>query len=266
MVTGRNGTTRTGSIKVLFLGQCLQYGYDGLSRYETFPNHAAMILKAQFPALRLKFDLKYLHHPTGLKALLKHRLLVTKPNIVLISLPAMFAATSWRVNMIYQIAPEIIDTARSFKKSVEARAKGASASFSAVGQVFDKAFAVQPPLSLDEYERLVEEALLDCGQITSCRFVLMGPGRFNEDTSEDYPIHSPELWSSVNQMILRLGQRRNVAVVNTQETLTDHGGEVFITNNHRFSRVGHEVVGREVANVLASQIAILNLRSRDARA
>lgn len=107
MVTGRNGTTRTGSIKVLFLGQCLQYGYDGLRRYETFPNQAAMILKAQFPALRLKFDLKYLHHPTGLKALLKHRLLVTKPDIALISFPAMFAATSWRVNMIYQIAPEM---------------------------------------------------------------------------------------------------------------------------------------------------------------
>ena len=108
--------------------------------------------------------------------------------------------------------------------------------------------------------------MMHCGQITSCRFVLMGPGRFNEDTNEDYAIHSPALWSSVNQMILRLGQRRNVPVVNTQEMLTDHSGEVFITNNHRFSRVGHEVVGREVANVLASQIAILNLRTRDARA
>jgi len=266
VVTGRNGTTRTGSIKVLFLGQCLQYGYEGLRRYETFPNHAAMILKAQFPALSLKFDLKYLHHPTGLKALLKQRLLVTKPDIVLISLPAMFAATSWRVNMIYQIAPEIVDTARSFRKSVEARAKGASAYFARLGKVFDKAFVVQPPLGLEEYERLVEEALLDCGRITSCRFVLMGPGRFNEDTNEVYPVHNPELWSSVNQMILRLGQRRNVAVVNTQEALNDHSGEVFTANNHRFSRTGHEVVGREVANVLASQIAILNLTSRDAGA
>jgi hypothetical protein len=265
LVTRRNGTKRTGSIKVLFLGQCLQYGYDGLSRYETFPNHAAMILKAQFPALRIKFDLKYLYHPTGLKAILKHRLLVTNPDIVLISLPAMFAATSWRVNMIYRIAPEIVDTARSFRKSVEARAKGASASFARAGKVFDKAFVMQPPLSIDEYERLVDEALLSCGQIT-CRFVLMGPGRFNEDTNEDYAIHNPELWASVNRMILRLGQRRNVAVVNTQAALTDHGSEVFITNNHRFSPVGHEVVGREVANVLASQIAILNLRSRDARA
>jgi hypothetical protein len=47
--------------------------------------------------------------------------------------------------------------------------------------------------------------------------------------------------------------------------LEEHGGEVFIANNHRFSQLGHEVVGREVANVLGSQLAILNLRGRDAR-
>ncbi|MEK6405697.1 MAG: hypothetical protein AABN34_01900 [Acidobacteriota bacterium] len=253
-------------LKILFLGQCLQYGYEGLTRYETFPNHAAMILRAQFPSLDLKFELKYLHHPTGLKAILKHRLLLTKPDIALISLPAMFAATTWRVNLIYQIAPEVVDTARSFKRSVEARAKGASASFAAMGKLFDKAYAVQPPLGLDHYEQLVEEALMSCSQTASCRFVLMGPGRFNDDTCEDYPIHSPELWSSVNQMILRLGQRWSIPVVNTQELLTGHGGEVFINNNHRFSRFGHEVVGREVATVLASQIAILNLEGAGARA
>lgn len=252
-------------LKVLFLGQCLQYGYAGISRYETFPNHAAMILRAQFPTLDLKFDLKYLHHPTGLKAILKHRLLLTKPDIALISLPALFAATTWRVNLIYQIAPEIVDTARAFRINVKARAKGA-ASFTATGKLFDKLFALQPPLGLDHYEQLIEEALVYCSQIASCRFVLMGPGRFNDDTNEDYAIHSPELWSSVNQMILRLGQRTNVPVVNTQEVLTRHGSEVFINNNHRFSRFGHEVVGREVANVLASQIAILNLEGAGARA
>jgi hypothetical protein len=252
-------------LNILFLGQCLQYGYEGLSRYDTFPYHAATILKAQFPGLRLKFDFKFFHHPTGLKAILKHRLVATKPDVALISLPAMFAATSWRVNMIYQIAPEIVDAARSFKRSVEARAKGASAHFAAAGKLFDSAFAVQPPIGLDEYERLIEEALAYCDRTTSCRLVLMGPGRFNEDTNEDYAIHSPELWSSVNNMILRVGARRNVPVVNAQDALAEHGGEVFIANNHRFSQLGHEVVGREVANVLGSQLAILNLKGRDVR-
>ena len=241
-------------LKILFLGQCLQYGYQGLSRYETFPNHAATILKAQFPALTLRVDFKYLHHPTGLKAILTHRLL-TKPDIAVISLPAMFAAAYWRVNMIYQIAPEIVDTARSFKRRLEA--KGASAPLAAAGKLLERAYVLQPPISLAEYERVVEEALLKCGRTTSCRFVLMGPGRFNEDTSEEYPVHSPELWSSVNQMIMRLAARQNLPFINVQEMLGEHSGEVFITQNHRFSSFGHEVVGREVANVVAPQIAAL---------
>lgn len=248
-------------LNILFLGQCLQYGYEGLSRYDTFPNYAATILKAQFPTLRLKFDFKFLHHPTTLKAVLKHRLFVTKPDVALISLPAMFAATSWRVNMLYQIAPEIVDTARLFRRSVVSRSKGASVHFAAAGKLLDRAFTVQPPIDLDEYERLVEEALSYCDRTTSCRVVLMGPGRFNVDTNEDYAIHSPELWSSVNNMVLRVAARRDVPVVNAQDALAEHGGEVFIANNHRFSQLGHEVVGREVANVLASQLAILNLRA-----
>lgn len=252
--------------KILFLGQCLQYGYDGLSRYDTYPNHAATILKAQFPDLRLKFDFKYLHHPTGLKALLKHSLSVTKPDVALVSLPAMFAATSWRVNRIYQIAPEIVDTARSFRRSVEAKARGASAHFVAAARLFDKAFTVQPPIDLDQYERLIEEAVAYCKRTSSCRLILVGPGRFNEDTKEDYAIHSPELWSSVNSMILRVAARTGVPVVNAQDALAAHGSEVFIAHNHRFSQFGHRVVGQEVANVLASQLVMLNLGSRDARA
>lgn len=250
---------------ILFLGQCLQYGYEGLSRYDTFPNHAATVLKAQFPNLRLKFDFKYLHHPTGLKAILKHRLSVTRPDVVLVSLPAMFAATSWRVNRIYQMAPEIVDTARSFRRSLEARAGGASAHFMAAVRLFDKAYTVQPPIDLDQYERLVEEAVAYCKRTSSCRLVLMGPGRFNEDTNEDYAIHSPELWSSVNSMILGVAARTGVAVVNAQDALAAHGSEVFIAHNHRFSQLGHRVVGQEVANVLASQLVVLNLRGAEAR-
>ena len=251
--------------KILFLGQCLQYGYEGLSRYETYPNHAATILKAQFPNLSIKFHFKYLHHPTGLNAILKDRLPLTKPDIALVSLPAMFAATSWRVNRIYQIAPEIVDTARAFRRSVEARAKGASAQFVAAGKLFDKAFTVQPPIDLVHYERLIEEAVLYCNRNSPCRLILMGPGRFNEDTNEDYAIHSPELWSSVNSMILRVAARMDVPVVDAQGALAEHGSEVFIAHNHRFSQLGHRVVGQEVANVLASQLAILNLRGRGAR-
>jgi hypothetical protein len=74
------------------------------------------------------------------------------------------------------------------------------------------------------------------------------------------------LWSSVNQMILRVAQRRGLPVINAQEALSEHGGEVFITSNHRYSRVGHEVVGREVARVLAPEIRILSLEGKVAKA
>lgn len=112
------------AIKVLFLGQCLQYGYEGVNSYATFPNLAASILRAQFPDLRFEFDLRYLYHPIGLKAILRHLLSATRPNIAVISLPAMFAATCWRVNLVYQIARELVDTAWTFMRKIEAKVRG----------------------------------------------------------------------------------------------------------------------------------------------
>jgi hypothetical protein len=254
---GLNGSHKT--IKILFLGQCIQYGYEGVRRYSTYPNVAASILTAQFPGFTLKFDFKYLHHPTGLKAILQHRLLLSKPDIAVITLPAMFASTHWRVNMIYQIAPEIVDTARTFMRKVEAKVKGVDTLAMGRHTLIDKTFAVKPPLTLDEYERLVEDATRQAKRTSSCRMIFLGPGRFNDDTIEDYVVHSPELWESVNQIVLRLGARLDVPVIDMQGALSQYGGEVFIPNNHRFSEFGHEIVGREVAIVLASQIRKLAL-------
>lgn len=246
-------------VRILFLGQCIQYGYEGVHRYATYPNVAASILAAQFPSFRFKFDFKYLHHPTGLKAILQHRLPLTCPDLTVITLPAMFAATHWRVNLIYRIAPELVDTARAFMRQIEARVKGVDQTALGRHTIIDKTFSVQPPLTLDRYERLVEAALSYARHISSRRIILMGPGRFNDDTHEDYPVHSPELWSSVNEMVARLGARFNLPVINMQDALTECGGEVFIPNNHRFSEFGHEVVGREVARVLTAELRMLAL-------
>jgi hypothetical protein len=244
-------------VKVIFLGQCLQYGYRHVESASTYPRLAMKMLKARFPGVNFKYDLKYLYHPRGLKAILKRRLLLTRPDIVVIGLPAMFAATHWRVNMIYEIAPEIVDTARAFMQKIDAR-RGHEAAGPAEA-LLNKTFAVHAPLALNEYERLVEEAILSSRSSSDCRFVLMGPGRFNEDTNEDYPIHSPELWASVNQMILGLGKRLGVPVINSHEALEDYGSEVYNPNNHRWSPYGHEVMAREVETVLTSQIKALRL-------
>jgi len=153
------------------------------------------------------------------------------------------------------MAPELVDTARSFMQKVEAKIKGSGGPQQAT--MLDKAFAIRQPISIGEYEGLVQEAVQDCKRASSCRIVLMGPGRFNEDSVEDYVMHSPELWSSVNQMVLRVGKRLDVAVINAQEALAEYGGEVFTPNNHRWSGYGHEVIAREVESALASHVTEL---------
>jgi hypothetical protein len=221
VITRSNGAINTGSIRVLFIGQCLQYGYADVTASSTFASRAASMLCTRFPALRFKFDFKYLYHPSGLKAILKHRMLLSRPHLVIINLPAMYAATSWRVNRVYEMAPELVDTARSFMQKVEAKAKGRSGQQAST--VLDRLVATHQPISLDEYERVVQEALRECKRASPCSLVLIGPGRFNEDSTEVYALHSPELWSSVNQMVLRIGKRLDVSAVNAQEVLAEYG-------------------------------------------
>ncbi|MEK6410671.1 MAG: hypothetical protein AABN34_27410 [Acidobacteriota bacterium] len=244
------------SIKILFLGQCLQYGYQNLDRSLTFVALAISNLEARFPQLELQLDLKQLYHPKGLKAILRHRLLLSRPDIVVISVIGSFAAVYTRVNLLYEMAPEIVDTARSFLQKVEAKRSG-TGDLVKSNTPIDKLFALHPPLALDEYERLIMEGIELC-RTSACRVVLMGPGRFNEDTNENYAIPSPSLWPSVNEMVGRIGKSTNTAVIDVQSALSEHGGEVFLPNNIRWSRVGHQIVAREVERVLASQIMSLN--------
>ena len=214
------------------------------------------MLRARFPGLRFKFDLKYLYHPIGLKAILKHRVLLSRPDVVIINLPAMYAAITWRVNMVYEMAPELVDTARSFMQKVEAKAKRLNNQQK--DTVLDGLFAKRKPISLVEYERVVQEALEECKRLSSCSIVLIGPGRFNEDSVEAHEVHSPELWAAVNQMVMRIGKRLNLPAVNAQEALSEYGSEVFALNNHRWSELGHEVVAHEVETVVAAQVVQLS--------
>src|SRR5258705_13547756 len=93
------------STKILFLGQCLQYGYQGVDRSSTFVSLAISNLEARFPQIELQLDLKQLYHPKGLKAILRHRLLLSRPDIVGISVAGRFAAVYTRVNVLYESAP-----------------------------------------------------------------------------------------------------------------------------------------------------------------
>jgi hypothetical protein len=245
-------------MKMLFLGQCLQLGYEGVPPPATYPHLAHAALSTRFPDLNFIFDVRLLGHPTGLKALLRYRLAAFKPDVVVISTLAAFAATEWRSGILYAIAPEIALRARLFLQNLDAKFRR--------GPLFAKLLdqtqglrpeITHPPLQIDEYERLLEDGINQCRQTSACRVVLMGPGGFNEDTRNDFRLQSPELWSSVNQMVLRLGERLDVPVINAQEALHEYGGEVYLPDDHRFSLYGQAVVAREVEAVLAAQVALL---------
>ncbi|HJQ27532.1 MAG TPA: hypothetical protein VKA60_26840 [Blastocatellia bacterium] len=244
------------SLKVLFLGQCLQYGYQGVEKSSTFVNVAAANLARQLRPLRLRLDLKHLYHPKGLKAILKHRLRLARPDIVVISVVATFAAAYTRVNLIYEIAPEVIDTARSFLQKVEAKYARRGNTVKSETPL-DKLMSWHPPLRLDEYERLVNEGVELC-RTGGCRVVLLGPGRFNEDAvMGGYTTPSPALWSSVNDMVRRVSRAQGATMIDCAGVLSEHGGEVFMPNNIRYSPFGHQVLAREVEQVLAAEARAL---------
>ncbi len=221
------------SVRILFLGQCLQYGYEDVDSASTFVALAANNLAARFPAVRLRLDLKHLYHPKGLKAILRHRLWLSRK------------------------APEVVDTARSFLQKMEAKRSGRSGVLAHTP--LDEFIAWQPPIALDEYERLVREGVEMC-RSAGCQAVLLGPGRFNEDTTDTYAGVTPDLWYRVNEMVRRLGLGLDVPAIDTFGALSERGGEVFLRNNIRWSRTGHQVVAREVERVLASRIALLGSR------
>jgi hypothetical protein len=213
------------------------------------------MLRTQFPGVRFRIDLKNLYYPTGLKAILRHRLRFARPDVIVIGLPAMFAATEWRVNMIYDIAPELVDTARTFMRRIEAAVAMRPSYPQVQTTLLDKTFARKKPLPLPEYESLVSDAIADAKQASGCSLILMGPGRFNEDTGEVYELHSPGVWSGVNEMLARVAKRFDIPFIDVHGALGDHGGEVFRPANHRFSAFGHEVVAREVTRVIAAQVS-----------
>jgi hypothetical protein len=205
------------------------------------------------------FETKMLFHPKGLRAMLRYRLPTFRPDIVVITALATYTATHWRTGILYELAPEIIVTARSFIEKLDAKLRRGPTFEALLNRTLDGTYAlrphiVHPPLLLDEYEQLLEDGIKQCRR-GSRRVVLMGPGGFNEYNKNDFELQSPKLWSAVNQMVHSLGKRKDVAVINTQDALHEHDCDVFLREDHKFSRKGQTVVAREVEAVLATEVA-----------
>jgi hypothetical protein len=243
---------QSNKIKILFLGQCIAAGFS-VGASNAYPNLTKAMLHMRFPALDFEIDFKPLLHPSGLKPLMKASLAL-KPDIIFLSLPAIFAAIPFRVNSLYLLSPDVMNLARTFVRKIESSV-GKSSKFA---KLFEKKSAlmptlVRPALPVDDYGRLIEEAVLFCQQTSDCRLVLMGPGGFNEDTGDDDGL-TPELFQTLNEKIIHLGRQLNVAVVNANDTMAEQDGSVFLRDNQRWSAAGHQIMAQELTDVLASEI------------
>ncbi len=247
------------TFKILVLGQCISVG-EGIVKESSYPQLVGQMLGLRFPMLSFQVELLPLLHPMGLKALVKS-CLAERPDVMLLSLPAVFASIPYRVNHIYLQAPDVMRVARKFVSLIESRVQKDST----LAKLFGKRHALRmtsviAPLSIAEYERLIEEAVEYCRTVSDCRVVLLGPGGFNEDTKID-DLESPEFCEDVNRMILRLGKKLNVATINAHEVTTSLGGKIFQNGNHRWNQDGHEIMAREIESVLARQIQQMESRS-----
>lgn len=247
-----------GNVRILFVGQCLMSGHDSIDPALTYVGQAVSGIADRFPGLKIKYSRKHLHHPRGLKAILSHRLMVSRPDIVVISAIASFAALYTRVNLLYEMAPEIVDTARDFLQKIQSAVTGTAVHLKPE-TYFDKLIAFHPPLEIDEYEQIVDKGVEMC-KTSGVRVVVVGPGRFNEDVRGHFTIPSgqlPAVFSSVNEMVRRVGKRADIPVIDAQGALSDYSGDVFLRNNIRWSEFGHQLVAKELERVLASEILLL---------
>ncbi|MBI3651806.1 MAG: hypothetical protein HY231_12370 [Acidobacteria bacterium] len=248
-------TQQRDKIKILFLGQCIAAGIEVGAQY-SYPVLTTSLLQARFPQLKFEVDFKPLLHPTGLQSLMSASLGL-KPDIIFLSLPAVFAALPYRVNSLYLVAPEVMNLARNFVRKIELTiGKNSKLLQSFKQKTVLMPTVAMPVVSLDEYERLTEEALLFCQQNSRCRLVLMGPGGFNEDTRDSNAL-TPELFRSLNDRILNLGKRCGVTVINANDLMQENDGSVFLRGNQRWSASGHQVMARELASVFTAEILSL---------
>lgn len=248
-------------IRIVILGQCIASGV-GVGENAAYPRLVERMLKTQFPATVFHTSVYPFIHPTGLLPLLKS-VLSARPDIILLSVPATFASSTWRGNALYLQAPDVMMMARAFLRKIEPGLKRNLR----LWRLYERKSlllptSVCPAVTAEEYERLLTEAISYSQQQSSARLVLLGPGGFNEYVSaNDGTISTPELGTTINQMVLRVGQRMKLPVINAYDFMADQRTEVYLPENHRWGLEGHQVMSREICAVFASEVRNLTATS-----
>jgi len=242
------------TVRVQFLGQCIALGGAGVDVSSTYPTLIKHMLSAEFPGMRFEVGLRQLAHPLGLKPLVRASLMLFRPDILVISLPGIFASAPRPVNLIDMIAPEVLYTARSFLQTVRKRVRSDSTLWKLYGKTPTVLpHAVYSPVAVDRYRSAVEEAVRYCQESSKCRIVLLGPGGFNVDADPDC-LPAEDAYKAVNEMTIEIGRRLNVPVINATEIMAAHDGTVYQPTTNFWSQDGHQIMAREIGSVIASQV------------
>lgn len=242
------------SIRIQFLGQCIALGGAGVELPSTYPNLIRQSLRAEFPGVKFEVGLKPLAHPAGLKPLVRASLSLFKPDLMIVSLPGIFATAPRPVNLVDMIAPEVLYTARSFLFKVRSRIRSDSKFWRLYGKTPSLLpRSVYAPVEIDRYRQLVEEAVAYCQESSRCQIILIGPGGFNEDAKDDWlpPI---DKYDAVSEMTLDVGRQLNVPVINATEIMAAQDGSVYQPGSNNWSESGHRVMAREIGYVLAARV------------
>jgi hypothetical protein len=252
--------TLLNAVRIQFLGQCIALGRDGIGSERAYPYLVRQALGDRFPQTTFKIHVTQLAHPRGLKALLRARVVLFRPDIVVVSLPAYFTSIPTRVDLLTHLAPELMVTARSFLQKVDART-GRNGKLEQLAKRTARPTAFYQPLDLEEYERLAADALRHCMNTSTCRIVLVGPGGFNE-YSEAGTLKSPADHEAVNEMVIRLGHKLGLPVVDVSGLIGQYDSSVFLPASHAWSLRGQQLASSEIASVLALQVSALDTSSK----
>lgn len=252
-------------VGIAFVGQCLVHGYPGVPRSATYPEIVRHHLERERPGLRVRVVAEPFYHPAELQRVLERLLRSVQPDLVVIDVAGWLVANGptavdlsrlpWGVRSAYDRVRHL----RSVSYGLAARwpgGRGLVMGVQASGRaVVDGPlrFLVKryPRPSLEEYERLLEEAVALVTRQPGCELVLQGPSSFNP--AETDPACVPEsvvLYRAVNDLARRVAAMHGVTFVDRMSLINSADGDMFLPGSTRLSDRGHQLTGHAVAETL----------------
>lgn len=252
-------------VGIAFVGQCLVHGYPGVPRRATYPEIVRHHLERERPGLHVQVVAEPFYHPAELRGVLARLLPSVRPDLVVIDVAGWLVANGptavdlsrlpWGVRNAYDRVRHLRSVSHGLVSNWPL-ASGLVMRVQASGRALVDGplrFLVRryPRPSLEEYERLLDEAVTLVTRQPGCELVLQGPSTFNP--AETDPACVPEsaaLYRAVNDLARRLAAARGVTFIDRMSLIDGANGDVFLPGSTRLSGRGHRLTGHAVAEIL----------------